>query len=257
MKLGKYTNSFYDSVAARADLTYSHIFRIFDNHFEYSSVKDVGCGNGAWLRSTLKNNSIKFRVGYDIISAIENSYKFQNESIEFREIDLESTSYSLVESDLSLCLEVAEHLSSDSAVRLINNICSNTKYVIFSGATPGQGGYNHINEQKIEYWISLFEFNNFMAVDLFREDLKNISKIPSFYRNNILLFISKTELDQLNKQSNFKKELLKFVNSHDQILDYRSFLEKIQAFFLSKLNFKIINMLSLVKFYLNSLLRKQ
>ena len=71
MKLSKYTNSFYDSVAARADLTYSHIFRIFDNHFEFSSVKDVGCGNGAWLRSTLKNNRIKFRVGYDIKSAIE------------------------------------------------------------------------------------------------------------------------------------------------------------------------------------------
>jgi 2-polyprenyl-3-methyl-5-hydroxy-6-metoxy-1,4-benzoquinol methylase len=257
MKLSKYTNSFYDSVASRADLTYSHIFRIFDNYFEYRSVKDVGCGNGAWLRSTLKNKSINFRIGYDIKSAIENSQKFENSIIEFSEIDLESSSYGLVESDLSLCLEVAEHLTSISAVRLINNLCSNSKYIIFSGATPGQGGYNHINEQEIRHWIHLFELNNFVAIDLFRDELKNISQIPSFYRNNILLFVSKTQFEKLKLQSNLNKNNFNVINSRDQIIDYRTFFEKIQAFILCRLNFKIVNILSLIKFYSNSLLKKK
>ena len=256
MKLSKYTNSFYDSVASRADLTSSHIFSIFDNYFKYRSVKDVGCGNGAWLRSTLKNQVINFRLGYDIKSAIINSDKFQNENIEFMEVDLESTTYSLIETDLTLCLEVAEHLTSISAVRLINDICSNSKYVIFSGATPGQGGYNHINEQEMRYWISLFEFNDFVAIDLFREDLKNIIQVPSFYRNNILLFISQTEFEKIQLQSNLDKKIFNVLYSQKQIHDYRTFFEKIQAFFLSKLNFKIVNMLSLIKFYLNSALRK-
>jgi len=68
--------------------------------------------------------------------------------------------------DLVLCLEVAEHLSPLFAGRLVDNICNHTDTVFFSAATPGQGGYNHLNEQPHSYWVEKFEKRGFAAVPL-------------------------------------------------------------------------------------------
>jgi hypothetical protein len=56
--------------------------------------------------------------------------------------------------DLVLCLEVAEHMPESSADRLVQRLadCTDGK-LLFSAATPGQGGSGHINEQPHKYWM--------------------------------------------------------------------------------------------------------
>jgi hypothetical protein len=58
--------------------------------------------------------------------------------------------------DLSLCLEVAEHVPPDFADKLVSFVAASAPLVVFTAAHPGQGGHGHINEQPPGYWISRF-----------------------------------------------------------------------------------------------------
>jgi hypothetical protein len=66
--------------------------------------------------------------------------------------------------------------------------------LIFSAATPGQGGTHHINEQRIEFWCSELKDLGFVPIDLFRNSFKRNKLIPNYYSNNTLLFVN-TNLD--------------------------------------------------------------
>jgi len=64
-------------------------------------------------------------------------------------VDLERTF------DLVLCWEVAEHLPADSAETLCNTLLRHVTpggILLFTAATPGQGGDAHLNEQPVTYW---------------------------------------------------------------------------------------------------------
>ena len=248
MKLSKYTHNFYESVSVRADLASRAILSIFGELFEVASIKDIGCGNGTWLRESLNHNLIKTRIGYDLPSAIASSNLFNNESINFRETDLELETSNFEFTELTLCLEVAEHLTSDSAEQVVEKICESTKYVIFSAATPGQGGFNHINEREFKYWISLFNSHGYAAFDIFREKIQSQKSIPTFYRNNVFLFIKSEEFNRLREVDFAKYSKLVPLLPNDNITDYRNRIQLIQSFIVSKLNFKVVNRMSQLKF---------
>ncbi len=58
--------------------------------------------------------------------------------------------------ELTLCLDVAEHLPAESAPVLVQNCCRFSDLVVFSAAPPAQDGIGHINEQPRNYWFRLF-----------------------------------------------------------------------------------------------------
>lgn len=64
--------------------------------------------------------------------------------------------------DLAICFETAEHLSPECADQLVETVCCASNFVLFTGATPGQGGTNHHNEQPHEYWLQKFERHGFV-----------------------------------------------------------------------------------------------
>jgi glycosyltransferase involved in cell wall biosynthesis len=53
-------------------------------------------------------------------------------------------------------MEVAEHIPARLADSFVNLLCSYSSIIVFSAATPGQGGTDHVNEQPHEYWIEKF-----------------------------------------------------------------------------------------------------
>ena len=63
--------------------------------------------------------------------------------------------------------------------------------VIFSAATPGQGGQGHVNEQPHEYWISRFESQG-MFCDHERSVAFRVSwrsaGVDFWYADNVLVF---------------------------------------------------------------------
>lgn len=58
--------------------------------------------------------------------------------------------------DLAYCLEVAEHVPPALGDALVGYLSQLSDTIVFSAATPGQGGIGHVNEQPREYWIERF-----------------------------------------------------------------------------------------------------
>lgn len=153
----------------------------------FESVCDFGCGLGTWLAAA--ND-----MGVHDILGIDGDYVdretlripkscFQPHSLS-EPVDL-GRSF-----DLAICLEVAEHLSSADACTLTASLTRHADVVLFSAATPYQGGTGHINENWLEFWVRAFASQGFEAVDVLRWQLWHEPGIEWWYRQNCILFRS-------------------------------------------------------------------
>jgi hypothetical protein len=107
---------------------------------------------------------------------------------DFRAIDL-SKKFDLGERfDLVTCLEVAEHLPGDSSAALIGSLVAHSDLVLFSAATPGQGGENHINERPLAFWQALFAKHGYVAFDVMRKRFRSDLGVEPWYRYNSILY---------------------------------------------------------------------
>jgi len=108
--------------------------------FKVSSVVDLGCGPGYYCNA-FKQAGVPAVVGYD---GTPNNWGIFN-NIQFA--DLTDPSLALPSADLVLCLEVGEHVPKQFEKQFIENILKPVKnYLVLSWATPGQGGFGHVNE---------------------------------------------------------------------------------------------------------------
>ena len=140
------------------------------------SLIDVGCGTGQWAAVAheygLAVLGVDWNVPGDLV--IVDTY-----------IDHDLTGgYPCGDFDLALCLEVAEHLPEEAAGPLVEGL-SHATAVLFSAATPGQPGINHINCQPHDYWHDLFAGHGLTPTfvgDWFADP------VADFYRRNLYLY---------------------------------------------------------------------
>lgn len=156
------------------------------------SVVDVGCGTGTWLKIFL-DHKINEILGID--GTYLNKEQLKIDSSKFIAYDLETLYRCEKKYDLVISLEVAEHLSSDSSDVFVETLTGLSDTVIFSAAIPNQGGQNHINEKEPKYWIEKFEKKGFKLYDVLRPVFWDNKKIDPWYRQNILLFTKKIDLN--------------------------------------------------------------
>lgn len=118
--------------------------------FKIGSVIDLGCGPGLYLLPYKK-------AGADVmgLDAAKAGGGMLGPS-EYYRADLRFKTTPGFRRDLVICFETAEHLHEEFADTLIESICACSDLVLFTGATPGQGGTNHHNEQPHEYWLAKF-----------------------------------------------------------------------------------------------------
>jgi len=153
------------------------------------SVIDYGCGAG-WFLYYFKKAGINDLIGIEsnreIISVLDTSIK---DNIKF--LNLTKNINLSRQFDLAMNIEVAEHIDEKHANLIIDNITRHANLLIFSAATPGQGGYGHVNEQPFEYWEKKLNFVGFFCnknqTKKFRNYL-NGEKVNSWYRKNISIF---------------------------------------------------------------------
>jgi len=91
--------------------------------------------------------------------------------------------------DLALCLEVAEHLPSWHAGKLLDVLTCASR-LIFSAAHPNQGGTLHVNERPALYWIDRLGSRGFRlagADERFRVSIGQLN-LPPWYAENIHMF---------------------------------------------------------------------
>jgi hypothetical protein len=158
------------------------------------SVIDFGCGVGTWL-SVLKEKGVRETQGLDGHWVEQDLLKIPKR--DFREVDFEETITSDKKYDLAMTLEVAEHLSPKNAIRFVDSLVTASDFVLFSAAIPFQGGRNHINEQWQGYWADMFAERGYVVLDFVRRKIWHDKQIPTWYRQNILLFVKKGQVHRV------------------------------------------------------------
>jgi cyclopropane fatty-acyl-phospholipid synthase-like methyltransferase len=156
-----------------------------------ASALDVGCGTGAVL-AALQTRGVRV-FGIDYADA---ALDFCRErGLEVRKVDLEAETLPLLERtfDVVISTEVAEHLDARHADRYVGLLCDSAEgAVVFTAATPRQGGYDHVNEQPHGYWISKFERRGFVY-DATRSgrwrDMWRDGGAADWYWRNVMVFL--------------------------------------------------------------------
>lgn len=150
------------------------------------SVLDVGCGAGAWL-------SVLQRLGVADVLGIDGDYVDRSLLMiapeRFLPADITQPFNLGRRFDLVQCLEVAEHVSHSRSDALVDNLVRHGSLVLFSAAVPGQGGEDHINEQRSEYWRDKFAQRGYRLFDFLRSKVLDDAAVEPWYRYNLMLFV--------------------------------------------------------------------
>ncbi len=149
-----------------------------------SSLLDVGCGTGTWLKA-----AIDFGIGdvFGVDGVKTPADKLHVASDKIQQLDLTGAWNLEKQYDVVFCLEVAEHLDMAFAPKLIDALVNHGDHVFFSAACPGQPGQHHVNCQWPDYWQRLFNQRGFVCDDAVRWQIWDIPEIEPWYRQNMFV----------------------------------------------------------------------
>lgn len=189
-----YNSAFQNMAASGSAHAASQIISHIQTIVPIFSVMDAGCARGTWLR--------QWQIrGVNDIAGVDGDYvdrgKLEIGPECFVACDLTDRFDLGRQFDLAQSLEVAEHLPQSRAATFVSDLVAHAPVVLFSAASPGQGGEHHINEQPGEFWRQLFRQHDYCPVDCLRPRLAQMPNIPSWYRYNIMLYVRRDWLDRI------------------------------------------------------------
>lgn len=170
-------------------------------------VVDIGCATGLYLKPFMDRGIKVYGVEPAYQDAIDAGLDIPDSCMSFRYFPTNAPMISEYDPDLTLCLEVLEHVSEDKADGFVEGLCSLSDVIVFSAGSPGQGGKGHINCQPKEYWMQLFEEYDFLV------DLEATEKIVWHMRqgyhmgwlvNNLMVLKRKDDLDMTEEEFDAK-----------------------------------------------------
>src|SRR4051812_22950481 len=186
--LHQYDEEFFEYIERGSVASAQRYCRFLAPLLGIKSILDVGCGRGAWLGEWR-------RAGVDIAHGVDGPYVQQQSLLipaeDFTAVDLSSNFDLGRRYDLVSSLEVAEHLPSSGSADFVASLTAHSDLVLFSAATPGQGGENHINEKPLSEWQALFAAQGYEAYDLIRPVFRTDKRVEPWYRFNTVLYAQK------------------------------------------------------------------
>ncbi len=185
-----YTHEYFMSeVESTAGCSAQVISQSIIHEFKPICVVDVGCGTGALLYELKECGCIC--LGLENSSAGLNIC--QTRGLDVRKFDLEHDTLEkdMKHFDMAICMEVAEHLPKKYANRLIDLLTTLSPITVFTAATPGQGGKDHVNEKPHDYWIDKFKSRGFRYARKLSQAWSHhweIQNVAEFYQRNLMIF---------------------------------------------------------------------
>ncbi|MDX2265257.1 MAG: methyltransferase domain-containing protein [Hyphomicrobiales bacterium] len=183
--VGLYTEDFYNTQSGGSIASAETIVPIVMKHFRVTSVVDVGCGVGGWLKS-FERCGVTDYLGYD--GDYIPTHLLRIPADRFRAADLASLRTLERTFDLACSLEVAEHLPPEASAQFVRLLTSAAPVVMFSAAVPHQDGNGHINVRWQSEWRKLFAERGFTAVDCIRPEVYGDKRVDWWYRQNIIVY---------------------------------------------------------------------
>ena len=184
-KFASYSETFF---VGQRDLSYKsaqQVIPIVQQFVPISSVCDVGCGVGTWLRA-FHEAGVQDIIGVDGYYVDKSLLEIPH--FAFHEADLRQPLRLGRSFDMAMSVEVAEHLPESRSISFVQDLTRLAPVVLFSAAIPGQGGTDHINEHWQSYWATIFAQHDFVTCDALRPLIWDNANIARWYRQNILLF---------------------------------------------------------------------
>jgi SAM-dependent methyltransferase len=158
--------------------------------FKPARVVDVGCGTGALL-DEFKNKGCDC-LGLEYSEPGIKMCRARGLDVLKFDLEQESLGKDMRIFDVAISMEVAEHLRPQYADRFVDLLTSLAPVVVFTAATPGQGGDDHVNEQPHTYWIEKFELRRFRYQQGLSDDWRQVWKndrVATCYYRNLMIFI--------------------------------------------------------------------
>jgi SAM-dependent methyltransferase len=186
-----YTANFYDQQKRGSYSSAEVVIPRLLSLARIQSAVDIGCGVATWLKVLIAH-------GVSDVMGIDGDYVDRGEVQipveQFLALDICQPLNLGRRFDLALSLEVAEHLSSDSAENFVECLTSLAPVILFSAAIPSQGGTSHVNEQWPEYWASIFRKHGYVPLDCIRRYVWNDTRVEWWYAQNILVYANEEGL---------------------------------------------------------------
>jgi SAM-dependent methyltransferase len=170
-------------------------FGMMRDRFEPRSVLDVGCGLGAYLRIFRNSGAEVFGVD----GADYSSHHFIDQD-EYAALDMDHCPLLLDRSfDVTLCVEVLEHLEEAPALSLVDAMAAQTKRaILFSAAQLDQPGYAHKTLREPEFWLRRFEDAGW-AVDVPGSMAARVLSTLHWFRRNLFVLLPKSQACSENR----------------------------------------------------------
>lgn len=182
-----YDGAYYDNIDALAGHSMEVIAAALVREAAPGTVLDVGCGSGALL-AAFRDRGIP---GVGLEQSPAGLAACRARGLTVHAADLCADVPPQGRFGAVTCLEVAEHLPPARADWLVHFLTAASDVVLFTAATPGQGGTGHLNEQPHEYWIERFAARgcplDAAATARMRQEWQALG-VAWWYARNVMLF---------------------------------------------------------------------
>lgn len=154
--------------------------------FDPESILDIGCGDGIWLENA---SDLGFREVKGVDGPWTNVEALRIAADDFVTYDLEMSIDLARRFDIAISLEVAEHVSPESADIMVDNLVRHSDVILFGAAIPYQGGFRHINERWQSWWADRFAQRGYRYFDVIRPQIWHRDDVHFWYKQNILVYV--------------------------------------------------------------------
>jgi SAM-dependent methyltransferase len=204
-----YTENLPEEIAFDEDMIKAVV-----NFYKPLKCLDLGCGPGYYVRYLRDQGVDAWGVEPEDLTELFKSPGHQIQQDISQPFDLKE------KYDLVLCLEVVEHVPRDFEDIVFDNVLRHmSKYLVFSGATPGQDGIGHINERHESHWFTHLVRRGLVLLHKESVYIRSSCSLPWYAKNISVWELTRPDVRNL-------EEII--ADKHSQVMTYELSLDNLR-----------------------------